>query len=201
MNLTDCSFPDHTTATGQEPTLSWMLTPKALRVLTSTPPPHWTLAPTSIQGSSRAHLYLKTKTHTGITAFKTKTRIVYSKLALCHSTRLCGQTLCCAENTFGLCVHWVAHRHHVSSDSGVEDPLKHPLPCPGLLVHGVRLWTPLAYLAKASTLVGIGNHVRSLVVTGQTKLPTRACGARPFHSSRISSIVGTLYKHTARPCI
>ena len=62
----------------------------------------------SIQGSSHAHLYLKTKTHTGITAFKTKTRIVYSELALCHSTHLCSQTLHRTENTFGLCVHWVA---------------------------------------------------------------------------------------------
>ena len=107
-NLTDRSFPDHTTATGQEPTLSWMLAPKALCMLAFTPPPRWTLAPTSIQGSLHAHLYLKTKTHAGITTFKTKTRIVYSELALCHSTRLCGQTLRRAENTFGLCVHWVA---------------------------------------------------------------------------------------------
>ena len=32
----------------------------------------------------------------------------YLELALCLSSHLCGQTLRHTENTFGLCVHWVA---------------------------------------------------------------------------------------------
>ena len=52
--------------------------------------------------------------------------------------------------------------------------------------------------ASTNYAVGIGNHARSLVVTGQTKSPTRACGARPFHSSRTFSFVSTLYEYIAR---
>ena len=56
----------------------------------------------------------------------------------------------------------------------------------------------MAYLSGGMGFsVGIGNHTHSLIITGQNKLLTRACSARPFHSSCTFSFVSTLYEYIA----